>query len=140
MRLEITFVEGEIDKKFIEFIAECVSEKIISNIDDKKLIKFDEYISEYIPRVRDVEVTSREIITCGAENLSIYTLQDKFLIEISRTKSFDKVKDMTLVSLCKLINYGNSQIHGYPIFTDTFSEIAEDIDMYKKLYIFNRGG
>jgi hypothetical protein len=47
-------------------------------------------------------------------------------------QGLDRVR---IETLCRLINYGNSSVKGYPIFTDTFNQVALNIKLYVDEYL-----
>lgn len=137
MKLEIGDPKNLLDRSFITWFKTKIRNKLIATIEDKKLIVWDEffnnnpvYISIYKKRI-----STRDIIIAGANNLDYIKSESNFIITINNnvfTPGLDRIK---LQSICKLINFGNLDIKGYPIFTGTFDYFAESIQDYVDRYL-----
>jgi hypothetical protein len=140
MRLEVLYKKNKdgmsIDKDFIKWLKSNMSDKIKSSIDEKKLIRWNDYLNsgEVIEFTSRKNILAKEVIYLGADNLVVSELPNKFIISINNKKFVNGLKMVKIDTLCKLINYGNASIKGYPIFSDVFNEVANNIDMYIEVY------
>ena len=141
MRIEI--YSEKLGTDFCEWLISILSNQIKGSIDDKKLIRWNEYLSSggAITLVGRKSILAKEIIFKGANSIIVRELPNKFIIEINSKVMMPGVKSKKVSTLCRLINYGNMDIKGYPIFSDTFAMVADNINAYIDLYALenNRG-
>lgn len=140
MRLEI--YSDRLGRDFCEWLADVSSVHIKNSVDEKKLIQWNEYLSSgnAITLIGRKSILAKEIIYKGANLIRVREIPKKFIIEINPNVIMPGVKAKKVVTLCKLINYGNMEIKGYPIFSDTFTMIAENINAYIDLYAIQTNG
>lgn len=113
--------------KLLDFI----KEKIILNVDESKLINWNEFIhsDKYKADKRTNNITATQIVVRGANNLVIDEEKDYLVIHIDKYKlvfEFSK----RLFDMCKMINYGNTFVKGYSIFSNTFQDISNNLYKY----------
>lgn len=137
MKLEISDPKNLLDRSFIMWLKVKIRDKIISDIDCKKLIKWDEYFNtnNVYKSIYKKKLYTRDLITAGATNLDFTKSESTFTIFVNRnvfTPGLDRIK---LETVCKLINFGDLEIKGYSIFTDTFDYFADNIQIYVDRYL-----
>lgn len=118
-----------LDDEFIKFIVEKINELLYikSRALFKKLSNFDNLILECTAN----EFDTTQLIKLAAKNI-IYTKNYKnFYITINTAV---KINNISLLQLCKLIEYGNSQLQGTGIFTEVFNYIKNNLDTYMLQY------
>ena len=121
----------DINLHFIKFIKRKMLEHISLILNFKKLTPFDEYFKseEFNKLSNNVRVSSKKVIVLGMTNLIHKRYETNTHIFINPNILFPGT-DIKLVDLCKIINYGNMSIEGYPIFTDTFEHFSKNINKY----------
>lgn len=137
MKLKINDPQGILDRPFITWLMVQIRNKVIIETNLKKLERWDEYFnSENVYKsIYKKRILTKDIITAGISNLCYQLTEDGFDISINPniyTPGLDRIK---LLSICKLINFGNQQISGYPIFTNIFQEVADSINDYVEKYL-----
>lgn len=122
--------------EFCEWLADMISQQLRGSIDERKLLPWNDYLSsgKSIELVGRKSILAKEIIFKGASLLRVRKLPKKFIIEINPNIMMPGVKMKKVVTLCKLINYGNQDIKGYPIFSNILTMVAENIGAYIDLY------
>ena len=135
MRLEIEYKDNSLDKKFGNWLILIIRELIKSSINDKKLSKWDKYIEEHFNHIYSKKVTSKDIIFTGIKDLMCDDTDSKLIIKISTNHFMQGLDRVRVETLCRLINYGNTEIKGYPIFTNAFNDIADNISVYVRKYL-----
>lgn len=142
MKIEITNTNRTLDYKFGEWIIEVVSNEIKSNIDEKKLIRWNEYLNTdgVLKFTSRKSILAKEIIYLGIDNLRLSELPNRFIIEINPNKYVPGVDKVKVVSACKLINYGNATMKGYPIFSNSFEMVVQNIDSLIEIYLRQKDG
>lgn len=137
MKLEIGDPKNLLDRSFIEWLRVKIRNKILADVNLKKLENWDNFFNNQ-PMYKSIykkKILTSDIISAGASNLDYVKSESNFWIRINPniyTPGLDRVK---LDVICKLINYGNRDLVGYPIFTDTFEYFAENIDEYVDRYL-----
>lgn len=135
MRLEIEYREGTLGKDFGNWLISIICKKVKEDLDEKKLINMDNYIEKNFTHIFKKPVTSKQIIYAGLKELICDDDSSKLIIKISTHNFMQGLDRARIETLCRLINFGNASVKGYPIFTDTFKSIAEDIDIYIEMYL-----
>ena len=136
MKLKIIDPDNILDKSFINWLCIQIRNEVIANINLKKLDNWDQYFnSETVYKsIYKKRISTRDLIVAGISNLYYQVSEDGFWISINPTKLTPGLDRIKLETICKVINYGNRQIIGYPIFTDTFQNIADNITDYVQKY------
>ena len=137
MKLEIGDPKNLLDRSFIEWLKVKIRNKILADVNLKKLENWDNFFNNQsmYKSIYKKKILTSDIILAGASNLDYVKSESNFWIRINPniyTPGLDKVK---LDVICKLINYGNRDLVGYPIFTDTFEYFAENINEYVDRYL-----
>ena len=120
MRLIIENVLNEDLKPFInEAIIPAATQIMYSIVDFDYLATFNTYLQNRYK----TNITARRVLTLALNNLIIYNHQDTYEIAIN-PNTFIKEINAKLYDLCALINYGNMEIHPYPIFDKTMEKLG----------------
>lgn len=136
MTLEIHYKEDAIDRNFVTWLTDIIRDQVKFSINGLKLIVWDEYLNKEgtLDFTTRKSITAKELIEQGADNFIIKDVPNKFIIQINNNINVNGLKSTKLETLCRLINFGNTSIKGYPIFTDTFHNVEEHIDDYVEIY------
>lgn len=135
MRLEIEYKDNALNKDFGNWLIKIITSSIKSNLNEKKLGQLDKYIEDNFTHLFKKPVTSKDIIHAGLKELVCDDDSSKLIIKISTNKFMQGLDRVRIETLCRLINYGNSSVKGYPIFTDTFNQVALNIKLYVDEYL-----
>jgi len=132
-------IENCKDVQFILYLISFLKRYIVGSIDNRKLYALNMYIDslpEYKSKLRR-SINCKEIITIGAYNLTYYKYNgDLFIIKIDSNQKIFGL-DIKVEDACRLINYGTLNVSGYPIFTEAFKYIEENLDILH--YRYTRG-
>lgn len=142
MKLEINDPEKLLDKAFMKWLATELKDYIIYNLNTQKADNWSKYLtdSKLYNNIYNNKINARSIIISGASNLDIVSSEDAYIIKINPniyTSGLDRVK---LDTICRLINFGNTELVGYPIFTKSFQYFADNIHEYVEKYLLISGG
>ena len=133
MQLELIY-DSDLSK-FCEWLINKIQLYFISEIDDKKCAKFNEFINQnmrwkFQPRL----ISTKDILKGCIYNLRYYQTGNKFIIDINPNiyipDSYNKY-----ISIARLINYGNLSVSPYPIFTETFKYFDDNAHIYFQEYL-----
>ena len=120
MRLIIENVMNEDLKPFInEAIIPAATQIMYSIVDFDYLATFNTYLQNRYK----TNITARRVLTLALNNLIIYNYQDTYEIAVN-PNTFIKGINAKLYDLCALINYGNMEIHPYPIFDKIMEKLG----------------
>lgn len=136
MKLTLFDTENKYSDDFLDFINRYIIIKIISSINTRKIQPIEEYINQYsdIPTLFKKYISVNEVIISGAYNIIYSRINNKIVFEIDPTQIYSGTS-AKLNELCKLINYGNLVVKGYPIFTKAFDYFKDNIDNYYDNYM-----
>lgn len=132
MRLIIENSYNEDLKPFInDIIIPACSQVLYSIVDRKYLKNFDKYLSNKYK----TNINSNHIISIALKSLMIYNHQDNYQITIN-PNIFVPGINAKLYDICALINYGNLDITGYPIFDKAMEKLSSFVPMLYRKYKF----
>lgn len=132
MRLIIENSYNEDLKSFINDIVIPACSQILYSIIDRKYLKnFDNYLSNKYK----TNINSNQIISIALKSLIVYNHQDNYQITIN-PNIFVPGINAKLYDICALINYGNLDITGYPIFDKAMEKLSSFIPMLYREYKF----
>lgn len=139
MHLDISDPDKVLDRDFLVWLISELRNHIITHINPKKLIKWDEYLnsSNEFVSIYKKRLSAADIITAGAMNLMFIEYQNKYSIQINPSKLVPGLDRVKLQTICKLINFGNRAQASYPLFTDSFEYFAENIQTYVDRWVLN---
>jgi hypothetical protein len=135
--LIIEYSNGVLDAHFARWLVNQVKQELVHQLNPSKLDKWDDYLNsgETFEVINVKRVSSREILLSGIRGivyeLSPYTLT----IHIDRNQKVFGLNNVKLETVCKLINYGNTSISGYPLFSEVFSGVRDNIGTYIDRYV-----
>lgn len=106
------------------------------HVDLNKLQVWDEFFesSADYNSIGDNKISTLAILQSGLKNLICQDLPDKLIIRINPNQFVIGLDRVKVDQVCRLINFGNTSIKGYPIFTELFNEIVENINEYVDEY------
>lgn len=126
-----------VDYGFVEYLVnDIIPKRFNSLLDIKKLKKWDDYFfkdksSEFnLGNLKSTEA----IVEFGINNLSISSYNGYYTIGIN---SVEKIvgTNTKISTVCRLINYGNSNVSGYMIFSDVFKTVKRELKLYQNMYM-----
>lgn len=134
MKLVVKDHNNVIDRDFANWLLEQVKDECYLRLDPTKLKRISHYLntSDTIPRLHKLtHYDASDIIVQGIQNLKFnFSSSNSFDIHINSNIYADGFDRFNLLSACKLINYGNQDIAGFPIFTSAFEAIMNKIPEY----------
>lgn len=138
MTFSIT-VNGNMNDRFIRWLLRLIRFQIFKNIDNRKIHYFNNIINENNifsknnPRIKE-DFDIRKAIIISLNNLQFYRIKNVYIIRIPDNIMFPNY-NVSISTACKLFNYGNTQIQGYPLYSKVFNSIRKNIDIYYKMYL-----
>ena len=136
MRLEIEDSTNLLlNKSFGSWLIDEIQRVVKNSINESKLRPWDKFIKEEYEHLYSKKITGYDTIMYGLDNLVCDLVSNKLVIKISTNQFIPGLHRVRVDTLCRLINYGNTSIKGYPIFTDAFNIIADNIDILAKEYL-----
>lgn len=132
-------VNGNMNDRFIRWLLRLIRFQILKNIDNRKIHYFNNIINENNifsknnPRIKE-DFDIRKAIIISLNNLQFYRIKNVYIIRIPDNIIFPNY-NVSVSTACKLFNYGNTQIQGYPLYSKVFNSIRQNIDIYYKVYL-----
>lgn len=127
-----------IDDYFIEWLIDRIRFEILGNIDEEQLNNFNSVVNQQqlFKRVdnRNIKFDIRKAIVMSLQNIRYRKIKNVYIIEISSDTIYPHYL-VKLSTLCKLLNYGNVNIKGYPIYTEAFTRVKSNLRGYYKQYL-----
>ena len=141
MELVLKDTTNKLKFGFLEWFCGKIKDDIIHNLDLKKLQKWDKYLNS-VAQLRSIykkKISTKEIIWIAVNNLIFKSFPSIKVIEINPTILVPNLDNIKLVSICKLINYGNQEIAGYNIFSSSFDSVKDNLQKYIDQYLYGVG-
>lgn len=126
-----------VDRRFINFVIKQMQLFLIEHINDEQLYIFNKLfleseISQEILAYPLNNFDIRNFIYIALNNLIYRKIKGNYIIEINPNKY---INNLNVAYICKLLNYGNNEIRGYPIFTNCFEYILRNINSFYNIYL-----
>ena len=136
MNLIINNKNNKYEKDFFNWIIKLIQLKLIFNTNFKKLNYIENYINNnsLYKTIFKNYLSVKDIVMITANNYKYYSYNDDIIICIDSNISIYNTT-AKLIDVCKLINYGNLHIKGYPIFSQIIQEIKANLDEYYEQYL-----
>lgn len=135
MKLVIDYSLVDGDEKFIQYLIKLMQKLYIKYLDIGRLSSWDEYLnSGIIKSIGNRKIYCRNIIVSGFNSLRYEKYNNrKFIISIDQNAVFPSTFVKT-ISLVKLVNNGNTERKAYPVFTNVFNYINDNLEILYKSY------
>ena len=137
MKLQLNDPNQLLDDDFIKWLLPKIRNKILADLKIIKLKAWDAYFNDsgLYKSIYKKKILSEDIIISGIMKLKYHADKHMFWIIIDPNIYVPGLDRVKVESACKLINFGNRDIVGYPIFTDTFEYFADNIQDYLEMYL-----
>lgn len=136
MRLEILDEDNTLTIKFANWLIKQLQSEIALSVNQQKLKKWDKFFSEAdeYKSIYNNPVTTKTILLAGLKSLQVNKAGNKWIIRLNPASFVPGMNCVNLETTCRLINYGNIEIQGYPIFSTALERAAEKINEYVYMY------
>lgn len=137
LELDLENVESKDRIPFVNYIIKQIQKEVLNQFDERKVYKLENYINsnkiiDFI--LRDKYIKVRDIYLTAVYNLIIEELdEDIFNIIVNRNINVPDSNSL-LISLLKLLEYGNLSVNKYGLLTKVMQDIADNIDTYFNKY------
>lgn len=120
---------------FFDWLIPKIREYVLVHLDEKKLLKVDEYINsnKYFHSIFKKEISSKEAIVSAMYNLKKDVYWDRIVIGIDPNVMLPNTT-AKLITVIKTINFGTLSIMGYNLITKNFKYIEDKIDVFYERY------
>ena len=138
MYLHITN-EAKLDlDAFCKWLIPNMKQYLQINIDEKKLIRFNDYINNNI-RINNLNTSGYplnpyNILVKSADYLVVKKLNNQYIIALDETAYIPNTQ-IHIIDIIKLINYGNIELVAYPIYNELMEWFADNITVLYNRYI-----
>lgn len=126
-----------ITEDFICWLIIQIKYIILNNINESKLDLFNNYFKEqkfFKPINNKQKFDVRKLILLSINNITYRKLNNVYIIEIKNNVTFPGYT-VNINTLCRLLNYGNVNIKGYPLYTDSFKTIKANLKTFYGKYV-----
>lgn len=137
LELDLENIESKDKIPFVNYIIKMIQKEVLNQFDERKVHKLENYINsnkiiDFI--LKDKYIKVRDIYLTAVYNLTIEELdEDIFNIIVNRNINIPD-SNSSLISLLKLLEYGNLSVNKYGLLTKVMQDIADNIDTYFNKY------
>ena len=137
LELDLENVESKDRIPFVNYMIKQIQKEVLNQFDERKIYKLENYINsnkiiDFI--LKDKYIKVRDIYLTAVYNLTIEELdEDIFNIIVNRNINIPD-SNSSLISLLKLLEYGNLSVNKYGLLTKVMQDIADNIDTYFNKY------
>ena len=122
-------LEGNYSPRFINFLIKIIKNRVITKLSLNKLKMWDKYLDT----INKNHESAKEIILISLSEL-VYIIEDNYIIITINNNYVLSKLHLKLIDAIKLISFGNMEIKGYPIISDTFQYVEKNIKGYEKRF------
>lgn len=136
MTLEIENPRNFNLESFIKtFLIPKIQESFIKEIDNKRLLKIEEFINKLGINIYHQYISVRSILIAAIDNLEYLKLSNNnYILRIDSNQMLPNIS-AKLIDLAYMINYGTLSTPAYPIFTKVFSFFADRLQLLYAEYL-----
>ena len=110
--------------------------KEMINYDNDKFIyknTTEEILNEF--KTKNIKFDARKIIFMSLNKLRVTKTKDHYIIGIDR-KALCPGYNLSFEEICRIINYGTIDIKGFPIYTNAFEHVLNNLKKYFVKYFY----
>ena len=126
----LIFYKPGYDKRFMKFLIRRLKMLVLSEIDNKKFSALSDYATE----IYNTRIDMRKVVSIAVNNIVFDFIDGTYYLTIN-TKQVYPETDIPVYQLSRLLNFGNSEVKGYPLFTKNFNLIKANLAGYYKYYV-----
>lgn len=129
IRILINDIEDKYTEDFFEFVKIKMRDYFYAHLNSKKLEPFDIFINEN-PKYQSIfkkHISAYDICVATLYNISVLRFGENIVLKIDENAVIPNT-NRKLIELCKLINEGNLVLKAYPIFTEIFDYVKNNIE------------
>lgn len=86
-------------------------------------------LQNYLELKYSKKINIKNILIQGINTAYFEEQMDEVVFKLNKNINLTEIP-AKLIDICKLINYGNLEVKGFPIFTIVFTHISDNIDYY----------
>ena len=137
LELDLENIKSNDRLPFVNYIIKQIQKEVLNQFDERKILKLENYINsnntiDFV--LRDKHIKVRDLYLIAVYNLVIEELDENiFNIIVNRNINIPDSNSL-LISLLKLLEYGNLSVNKYGLLTNIMQDIADNIDTYFKKY------
>ena len=135
MELRIKDDNGTFTDDFIVYLIREIRYYLPLKINKRKLIKWDDYLNSIgITTTDKYKISSYNVLLAGVHSLTYKKIDDEYIINIDNNAYMPYITE-SIDALCKLINYGNVELKGVYVLTETFEYFSKNVNKYFDKYV-----
>ena len=135
MELRIKDGNSTFTDDFIVYLIREIRYYLPLKINKRKLIKWDDYLNSIgITTTDKYKISSYNVLLAGAHSLTYKKIDDEYIINIDNNAYMPYITE-SIDTLCKLINYGNVELKGVYVLTETFEYFSKNVNKYFDKYV-----
>lgn len=123
---------------FIEWLIRRIKSNIFLSLDLKKLYTFQTYqknVKVFKPHNNTKnELDFQSALMTGVKSITYKKVRNNWIIYVPNNIPY-KGYYATILSVCKFIDSGNSEVRGYPIFTQIFNGVTTNLSKYYNQFL-----
>lgn len=117
------------------FIPEKLLNYVVLNLNEEKVSSLDEYLIESLK----INNSSRDVIEYGLNNLFISDNGTEYIVRVDNNLLVPDT-NQNLLTVIKLIEYGNLEVKGINLISQAFSYVVMQIQNFVDVYMLTRRG
>ena len=139
MKFEISDPDNILDKDFIDWLKIKIRDRFLMELNIEKLKRWDEFFNSnpVYKSIYKKRINTKDLLVAGILNLECTQANSSYILSINQNAYVPGLDRIKIATVCKLVNYGNLEISGYPIFTDILEYFADNIVEYVDRYVYN---
>ena len=137
MRLKLTTESEFFDARFAQWLITRVQEVFYTKLDKNKLVKWNTFFdnSTQFNTITGKPFDTEQVVLFAIKSLIYEVESSELTIKFSPNKLVPNLDRVKVEMIVKTINFGTAEITGYPIFTETFDAVADNINNYVEEYV-----
>ena len=137
MNLIIDDIKSKNFDSFVEWLIEQTQQHFIGSINPQRLIVFDNYFKNFDWGFTDKKthfISTKQLLISAIYNLRYRKTMNSYTIEINPNAVIPSTS-AKFIDIAKLVNYGNVELKGVYVLTDTFEYFSKNVNKYFDKYV-----
>lgn len=123
--------DNHFDDYFIKWLIDLIKFKLLIYLNHEKLTQFNNDFNQKLELNKEIDI--KKVVLVSINTLRYRKINNVYIIEIGNDKI--NYNGLNLNTICKLLNYGNTELKSFPIYSNVFNDIKSNIVEYYKQYL-----
>lgn len=130
----ILYKKDGIDDQFVQYVIKYIRTLIPQFMYMGSVWKLQDFVNKQVATIPKRRIRLYDTILQGVYNIVYDEYNYYYIIHIDYNQHVPYYNDVSVYSMCKLINYGTMGIRGTGMFSQVMKQVSNDLEKLKEMY------